>query len=378
MGASRRAGRAVLVAALVGAGAQAGASVQVEPVVRLSLEGGYDSNVLYDGQGGSRMGRVSPDLGFQLRDHTWTLDANAGGDLLVYPERPGPAVWNQRGRIELHARPGERWNVDARLSGTYAFDPVGLARLGIIGPTGAAIIGRGDVKVGWMVDHGWRLSGLFEENLVRFDDGTGAASHTPGVEMTKRLDPRLEVGGTYRFDYFQGFGAGSFNASAHEAHAVVRWRWTRRVTLEAQGGPTLWIGPTGSTALLPQLRLQLVSDWRGGGARVSLQHGVGLGLLATPGLTDALEVGYTSRLGGSRFRVHADGGLWRSGSIPWGADGTAVYGVRGAIDYRFASTLLVGVAASRFARLDSAGSQFDRNILGLYVTWELRHRRGEP
>jgi hypothetical protein len=286
-------------------------------------------------------------------------------------------VWNQRGRIDLHARPGERWFVDGALSGTYAFDPVGLARLGIFGRTDAALIAKGAMKVGWMVDHGWRLSGLFEEHLVRFDDGTGAASHTPGVEMTRRLSPRLEVGGAYRFDYFQGIGAGARSAYAHEARAVLRYRWTRRLMLEAQGGPAVWVGPTGSTSLLPQALVQLLADWRGGAARVSFRHGVGLGLLATPGLFDAIEAGLTTRVG-QKFQFHAEGGVWRSGAIPWGANAVLGYGVEGSFDYRVGSGLLVGINASRFARLDVSAPELDRNILGLHVTWELRHRRGEP
>src|SRR5512142_3279315 len=93
MGAFRRTTKAMMVAAVLCAGARAGASVQVEPIARLSLEGGYDSNILYNGQGGETMGRVSPELGFQLRDHTWNLGGVAGGDLLTYPHR-STTVWN--------------------------------------------------------------------------------------------------------------------------------------------------------------------------------------------------------------------------------------------------------------------------------------------
>src|SRR5512140_2792657 len=146
MGASRRTYRAVVVAAVLCAGARAGASVQVEPVARLSLEGGYDSNVLYNGQGGESMGRVSPELGLHLRDHTWTLGLNAGGDLLMYPQRFNTVVWNQRGRLLLHARATERLTFDTDVSGTYAFDPIGLARLGIFNASGAALVTNGKFR----------------------------------------------------------------------------------------------------------------------------------------------------------------------------------------------------------------------------------------
>lgn len=378
MGARRRAGEAVLVAAVLCAAVRAGASVQVEPIARLSLEGGYDSNVLYNGQGGAAMGRASPDLGVQLRNHTWSFLAVAGGDLLDYQHKTSSPVWNQRGRLLLRARPSERWRVDGGLDATYAFDPIGLARLGIFNHPGAALIGNASVRTTWRTSHDWDLSGTLSEHLVRFDDATGAASHTPGVELTRRLSPRLDVGGAYRFDYFQGLGPGSQDALAHELQAIARWRMSRSETLEAQLGPTAFTSPAGASYVLPQGYVQLASHWRRGDARISYRHGLGLGLNARPGLFDAVEGGITARLG-THFLVHADGGVWRSGSIPWGSNAVLGYGVQGTIDYRLANGLLVGVTASRFARLDVSAPQFDRTILGLHVGWELRRRtRGEP
>jgi hypothetical protein len=300
----------------------------------------------------------------------------AGGDLLTYPRHGSSTVWNQRGRILLHARPTERLNVDADVSGTYAFDPIGLARMGIFNQSGSALVATGRSKLGWRLDHDWTVAGLLEEHLVRFDTGTGAASHSPGFEATRRLGHRLETGGVYRFDYFQGF-AGAGDARAHEAQGVLRYRWSRRGTLEVQAGPALYTGTRGETRVLPQAMLELLTGWRGGGARVTLRHGVGLGLLATPGLFDSAEAGLTTRVG-RHFQFHADGGLWRSSDIPAGATSVTVYGVAASFDYRLWPGMLLGVGGSRFARLDVAAPEFERNILGIHVTWELRERRGGP
>ena len=43
--------KAVAVLALLATGAQAGASTVVEPIARLVLEGGYDTNPFHDGSG---------------------------------------------------------------------------------------------------------------------------------------------------------------------------------------------------------------------------------------------------------------------------------------------------------------------------------------
>src|ERR671930_1062344 len=103
MGVRWRTAEAALAAAILCAAARATGSVQVEPIARLTLEGGYDSNVLYDGRGGNDVGRVSPDLGVHLRDHTYSLTLRAGGDLLMYG-RESSTVWNQRGEGVLAAR----------------------------------------------------------------------------------------------------------------------------------------------------------------------------------------------------------------------------------------------------------------------------------
>jgi hypothetical protein len=378
MGARRQTARAVVAAAVLCAGARAWASVQVEPIARLSLEGGYDSNVLYDGKGGNEMGRVSPDLGLHLRDHTWSALAWAGGDLLMYPQRGRDAVWNQRGQATLNARLSPRLTLDVDGKGTYAFDPIGLARLGIFAEDrGAALAVAAKARLAWRLDHEWTVAGSFDEHLFRFSDGSGAASHTPALEATRRLGHRLEAGAIYKLDLFQNFGAQAAGpagdrATAHEAAALVRWRWTRRLTLEADAGPAVFSGAA-ATWVLPQAGLQLLGAWRAMEARASLRHGVGLGVLATPGLFDSAEGAVTLKLGPS-WLLHADGGVWRSGAPPWGADAVIGYGIEGEVAYRITRELRLGLAASRFARADIASSQFDRNVVGLRMSWELRHR----
>lgn len=373
MGARGRAGRAAILATALFAAARAEADVQVEPVARLTLEGGYDSNPLYDGRGGGGVGRASPDVGLRLRDHTWDAGLVAGGDFLEYQNRAARPVWNQRGRLTLNARPSPRSDVQADVSAVYAGDPLGLARLGIFGRTGSALVGTGSARAAWRLDPLWTVAGTFAEHVVRFDVGDGAASHEPGVELLRRFDRRFDVGGSYRFAYFQGLGAGAPDATAHQAQAVARYRWTRRSTLQAELGPAIWTAPSGGTSALPQGSLQLLTTGRWTDLRLTLRHGVGIGLLATPGLVDTVEVAATHRLG-RLFEVHVEGGLWRSGDIPWGANGVLGYGVDGEVAWLIGGGVRLGLAASRFARADQAVTTFDRNTFGVRLGWELPRR----
>src|SRR5512141_1909553 len=115
MGAFQRSSKAVFVAAVLCAGARAAASVQVDPIARLSLEGGYDSNVLYDGRGGDNMARVSPELGLALRDHTWSASLAGAADVLFYQQQSSSPVWNGRGVFSLRGRPDRRTEIEVDL-----------------------------------------------------------------------------------------------------------------------------------------------------------------------------------------------------------------------------------------------------------------------
>jgi hypothetical protein len=373
MGARRWVGRAAVVAAILGAGARAEGGVEADPIARLSVESGYDSNVRYDGRGGDGVGVLSPELGFDLRDHLWSAKLVAGGDLLLYRQRAGAPVWNQRGSFRLRARPEERWEVTADVAGTYAFDPLGLARMGIFTPPGkgAALLVRGRGRAAWRASHLWQAALTFSENAVRWDDRTGALAHTPGVEVTRRLGHRLELGGAYRFDWFQGFGAGSVDALAHEAVAIARYRLTRHLDLNAEGGVALWRSQ-GDSAVPLEAAVQLIANGRNGdGAWLQLRHGVGLGLTATPGLFDSVEAAVTRNVG--PLVLHADGGVWRSGEVPWGANAVVGYGIEGEVGWRLGRSVTVGLGASRFARADTSSSLYDRNTVGLRLRYELGH-----
>jgi hypothetical protein len=368
---SRAGGRRRLAAcaALLLAPAAASAAVQTEPFARVGLEGGYDSNVLYDGRGGDSMGRVSPDVGVRVRDHLWSVMGAYGADLLTYPElAPGPTV-NHRGRLDADARITRRTTFGLDLRSTYAPDPAGLARLGIVGRLGSALTVRGDARLAWRGSRRTTYAVTFTERLARVSGEGGVAMHGPGAEVSWRLDPRTELGAAYRFDWFQPFGSELDPATAHEPRAFARWRWSRRLTIEADAGPAVWNGE-GGPAIVPAAGAQLLASSRFWDLRVGLRHGLGLNVLAAASLTDSVEVGAVRRFGRS-FRVRADGGVWRGGRLPGGGDATLGYGLEGEGTWIVRPDLEVGVAASRFARIDARDDASDRNVLGLRVAWLL-------
>ncbi len=371
---ARWATQVACAACLCAGAAPAAASVIVEPIARLSLEGGYDSNAFYDGHSGYPMGMVSPDLGLRLSDHTWNARASYGGDFLNYGMVSPLRAWNQRGDLRLELHPDRRTAFVADGSGQYAIDPVGLARLGIFGRAiGPALLVSGGARASWMASPRLQLAATYQDREARFNDGGGGAMHAPGAEVAWHLDARTQIGGAYRFDVFQDFRATATGlAFAHELKALARHHLARDLELDAEAGPAWWMHGA-DRYLVPEASVTLIGTYRYTDVRASLRHGVGLGGIANPVLSDGLEVGVSHHL--SRWwRVHADGGLWRSGAVSGGGASIVAYSAGGEIAWRMVSDAEIGLAASQFARLDDPSPSLRRTIFGLRISWLLESR----
>ncbi len=193
---TRRAWRVAFLAAALGAPMmRAAASVVAEPIARLTLEGGYDSNAMYDGRGGQNMGRISPDLGLLAKDHLWSLEASYGGDFYLYQKRASGGAWNHRGLLRFRDQPDERLKLSGEATGSYAIDPIGLAQLGIFRPSSVqALILKGRARATWRASERVDLSATYTGSDARFTDGTNLSMQAPGVEVMERLTPRAALG----------------------------------------------------------------------------------------------------------------------------------------------------------------------------------------
>lgn len=373
-----RAKGAALAAAAMGAAwlALAGparAEPQLEPVARLQVEGGYDSNALYDGRG-DRRARISPELGLHLFDHLWDAVATYGGDWIGYGRGAAGGLWNHRGVLALEATPTHRQALRGGLRAGYAFDPLGLAYAGVFraGRQSALLVqanGRADEALTERLGLGLTLT----ERLVRFQDRTGGAMHAPGAELLWQVDERLSLGGAYAFSVFQDFRPGGSDvAFANGARARLRYLVTRSLEADAFAGPALWSGPKGR-AVVPELGGELRLSTRAWDLRLSGGHQLGIGSTAAPGLVDSTEIGAVRRFG-QRFDLRGDGGIWRSGTIPTGRGATVGYAVSGEAGWHVTRSLRAAVAAAHLARLDDRSPALARTTIGVRLGWELRNR----
>ena len=375
MGTRRWLGDEAASADALGVGGRAGAETVVDPIARLTLEGGYDSNALYDGSGSDQTQKISPEVGLRVHDELWDWKGAYRGDWVRYDRFAPNGLWEHAGSLSLDATPTRRLTLRGSLRGSYAFDPIGLAMIGIFrtGRQSALLLGgtgRAEYRLTPRVDAAATLS----ERTVRFDDGTGGAMHQPGVEALYRTTPRLSLGAGYAFGVFQSFNLGPDEiAFSNALRARARWRATHLVTVEAAAGPAAWRGP-GGTALVPEASIEAVAATRAWGLRVGLAHGLGIGSTAQPALVDSVECG-TERHFGRKWLVHADGGVWRSGLAPSGGDTVTGWGVNAEAGVLVAQGWRLSLAASHFGRLDSADPALSRTTAAIRLAWQLGANR---
>lgn len=374
MGAWRRHGKAAVCAALLCLATRSGASTVTEPIARLSLESGYDTNPLYDGQRGGRMDRISPEAGLRMRDHLWDARLEYRGDWLRYSDLAPGGMWNHRGALSLETRPTARVGVRGALRGSWAFDPVGLAQAGVFrsGRQSAFLLsGKARAEYAWSrrVD----TAATFVEQTVRFEDGTGGAIHAPGVEALWRSTRRLSLGGGYGFGAYQTFDPGERDlAFSHGLKGRARWRASRRLTFEASAGPAVWLA-SDDAALVPEASLEAFGSSRAWHYRLAAAHGLGIGATARPGLVDSIEAAGERRFG-RRWILRGDGGVWHSGRAPSGGDSATGFAVAGEAGLLVGMNVRIALAATQFARLDDPAPEFRRTYVGLRLGWALPAR----
>ena len=374
MGARTKRWRAAVCAAILGAAARSEASTVVEPIARLSLEGGYDSNVLHDGASPDRTGRISPEAGLRLRDHLWATSLEWRGDWIAYERLAPQGTWNHRGAFVLDARPTRRLQLDAVLRGAWARDEVGLAQAGVFRPgRQAALLLGGTARAEYRGSRRTDVALALTERTVRFEDLTGGAMHAARAEALWRTTHLLSLGGAYGFSVFQGFDpVGNDLAFAHALRARSRWRPTRRLALEASAGPALWVGRD-RPALVPEAQVELQAASRAWALRATVFHGLGIGSTARPGLVDSFEFGAERRLG-RRWRLRGDGGIWHSGLAPTGRDAVTGWAGSAEAGVLVGMNVRVALAAAHFARLDDGSRALRRTTLGIRLGWELPER----
>lgn len=204
------------------------AAMQSDVDVGVSLAGGYDSNILFDGRGGDRIGRGALLLSARLYDRRWSAVFDLQASALGFQLHEEVAFLGES-RVRLRNRLDRRNTAFLRSRVRAADDPLSLAQMGMIGATGRALSYRNVAGLEHRLTPRWTLGGTL---------------HFDGVEF---LDQQVVSG------LAGGFAAG--------AGMQARWRWSRPLTLQSSLEGRVyssdgWLAQ--SVALLPGVRWRLM------------------------------------------------------------------------------------------------------------------------
>jgi hypothetical protein len=165
---------------------------------------------------------------------------------------------------------------------------------------------------------------------------------------------------------------GTVISFSHALRGRMSYRLTRQLTIDAYAGPAMW-HRAADYAVVPEASVQLLGVNRSWDYRLLLQHGLGIGTIARPGLVNTFEFGVSRRFM-RRYELHADGGIWNSGTAPTGANDVTGYAVAGEAALLVGGGVRLALAAAHFARLDDPSPALRRTTIGLRLGWELPHR----
>ena len=265
---------------------------------------------------------MSPEVGLRFRDHTWELRTIYGADYLRYDELAPDGTWNHRGFVSLDAQPTRRLTLRGTFRGAYAYDPVGLAQMGIF-PEDVdgleevfTLRGRGRVGIASASASISRARSprrrCGSPRIARAVRCTRAASRRcsariAGSRSAAPTSPRCSRNSS------STTSRNRTEANAHGLRARARYQLTRHFYANAWAGPALWL-KSGDAVVVPEAGIELFGASRGWDMRAMLAHGLGLGNTARPGLNDWTEAGFSRRFA-RRFELRetaasgAPGGL---------------------------------------------------------------------
>jgi len=345
--------------ALWPSGARAGTAVT--PGLRIGLEERYDSSaLLVEAGAGQLMTKLSPQLGLDLRGHTFESTGWYAADLLLR-HGSGTVSLDHRGQLKLLNRFSDRAWVDGKLSAWRVSDPTSLPRLGVATTLSPVLYGRAEAGAHALLADRWTAGIGYAFEGGRIYDGRSAAGfvHTPSLDAWYRLSRITDLGMELRVQQFI-FAAES--ATAASGAATVRHHFTRQVHGMLRAGAGTFTGQgTPAPRPYPRLQLELGRD----GERVDLGLVLGHDLMGASGFTTALWADYGSALVDWRvlepLKLFAAASVYRNGHAPdagfWppGAPGAAQgYALAAGLEWKVTDLIAFKLQGNRYAQIGAA------------------------
>jgi hypothetical protein len=350
--------RVAVVAALAAGGLaapeRAAAAPQYELVPSLSFQGGADTNVLFDGQGGDRVGRGTLRLRMDAHDRDWGLRADVAGGVLAFDvrDRVVPLAEGTFRATRRFTR-GTKLLATARLRG--ADDPLSLAQLGVLAGGGLTLGWRSRLELEHRLDRRWSVGAATTFDGVHFFDP--AFADTGGLALGGRAFGRWRANRWLAL--VPGVEARTYQGSQVGGTSVgvvpgLRMRVARRTFLDVAGGPVAFLDAAGAEPLAVG-RAAFTYDGRG----LALSLMAAQDLLVPSGrggVTFGQLVEGLGRWGTESLELRARAGGYRTHPDPRSDVWVPGYGLEAGAFARVAPVAWVGVSAMHFARLPAGGA----------------------
>lgn len=311
---------------------------------------GADSNVLFDGSGGDRLGRGTLSLEGRFADHRWSAGLDLRGTLLGFEERQKlVALGEVLARMSVRTSRLSTMHGRARLRA--ADDPLSLAQIGLLGTSGRALSLRSSLDFEHRLAPRWTIESSLSLYGLRFLDpvpGAPEGGESLGLRagLRHRLTRPLTLEGAAEGRVFT---SGDWLAGSGALLPGVRWRLARRTFVRASGGPLLYGDAQGVLPLWVG-RAGLTVEGRRSGGEILVAHDLtfpaGRGGIIAGQLAEAL-----GRISGERTELRARGGFYRSHPSPRDDRVALGWGVEAGAFYRVIPGTWLGIVGSHFERL---------------------------
>ncbi len=364
----------VLCLLALGAAPSARAATQYEIQPSLIVAGGYDDNLLFNGQGGDNIGRGAFRVRAQIYDRLWNFTGDVAASVYGFANN-GKILPVGESTLRFNAALGHFDDITAAVRVRGADDPLTLAQVGMLSKAQGAAIGfRSSVEEVHQFDARWSLSSGAAFDGVRrlepaFADRSGEAASlamAPRLQLTRALQIEVAVEGRL-------FLANGITGEAIGALPGVRYRLARRTFLKASGGALIFNDAVGSLAY-PVARADLNWDDREVGVAVTAAQDLTVPV-GRAGVISAQLLEGIVHYGRHAWELRARAGFYRDRPSPRATEWVPGYGAEAGAFYQVASFVWLGVTALRFERL---ATQFEPSMARNAVYLRLDLTSGRP
>jgi hypothetical protein len=331
---------------------QARASVQQRPILSLSLEEKADDDAL--GGGLDLMTKLCPEIGYERKSQTLTLDARYSADLVRHLPSWATSV-DHRARLTLRSMLSQRAGLHAEAMVFQVADASSLPRMGVARGRFSALWAKTHAAIEVQVGRRDRGELGYDGEVAKLDGATLAlgAVHTPYARFSRALSRRADLGLRARTQLFTAERALSSVASSLSGAA--RFWVSPNTTLVGEAGP-VWFLRRGESVLLVRARGEVNYSARGWEAGLTASRDLaGATGFASEIWSEEVRAGVSRRVS-EWLSLFGSAGGFRNGRAPAEDVAAYGYGASAGAEVRFGRGFSTSLSGDRVAQWDARGA----------------------